>query len=949
MPEYLRLLFDTSDFTPRWMCGNWTALHGWIHIASDLATWGAYTAIPFILAYLVLRRRDLPFPRIFWLFAAFIFTCGTVHLIESAIFWWPIYRISAIAKVATAVASWATVIGITYVAPKALSLPGLAKINDELTREVAERRRAETLLRENQERLRFILVATGVGTWDWDVDTGRVRWSENLQHMHGLKQGEQEGTFNTLMAAVVEEDRDYLEQSICRALREGNDFSVEYRVKADGKSLCSLEMKGHIADRVDGRATRVAGICIDITDRKQAEQRFRLTVEASPNCVILVDARGRVVLVNSRVKTMFGYGQQELIGQSIEVLVPERFRAKHPGYREEFTRKPEARPMGMGRDLYALRKDGTEFPVEIGLSPTESDDGPLVLATVVDITARKQAEEERVQLLEAERAARNEAERANRLKDMFLATVSHELRTPLNAILGWSQLLNRASLTGEAAQAASIIQRNAKVQARLIEDLLDMSRIISGKIRLDMHAAELPIIVNSAIEAVLPAAQVKNITIERHIDAAAGPVRGDSSRLQQVVWNLLTNAIKFTPKGGKVSVSLARAGSHAEIVVSDTGMGIKPEFLPFIFDRFRQADSSLSRQHAGLGLGLSIVKNLVELHGGSVEADSEGENQGATFLVRLPLSGPSELQILTEPAMPSTAPPPEPPAAFGAQAFNGLKVLVVDDDPDACILAERVLEDCGAQVQTATSADEAMDQLEPFAPDLIVSDISMPGKDGYQFIQEVRQTESAKGKHTPAAALTALARPEDRARAVLAGYQAHIAKPLTAAELIAVVASLTGRLGNASQPVPESPPASDAQTDDGESTSQGEASDKPAVLVVEDYADVANFIQRTLKERGYYVQVVPTVTGALEMFAKQPFNLVIADLGLPDGSGISLMRQLRTRRPVVGIALSGHESDTLVGLCRRAGFSEFLVKPAEENDLVAAVERLIGKPAAPQA
>jgi PAS domain S-box-containing protein len=947
MPELLRFLFDTSDFTPRWTCGNWTALHGWIHIVSDVATWGAYTAIPFVLAFLVLRRRDLPFPKIFWLFAAFIFTCGTVHLIESVIFWWPIYRVSAITKMATAIASWATVIAIAYAAPKALSLPGLARINENLTREVGDRRRAEGLLRESQDRLQFILSATGVGTWDWNVVTGNVHWSENLQAIHGLQSGKLQGTFATFMEAVHPEDRDRLEQTIRRALRDNNDFSVEYRVNCDDRPICWLEMKGHIAASENGRPIRIAGICLDITNRKMAEQRFRLTVEASPNAVILVDGQGRIVLANSRVKTMFGYEPQELIGQSIEILVPERFRARHSGYREQFHQKPEARPMGAGRDLFALRKDGSEFPVEIGLSPTESEEGLLVLATVVDITSRKSAEQERTQLLEAERAARNEAERANRLKDMFLATVSHELRTPLNAILGWSQLLSRSSLQGESAQAASIIQRNAKVQARLIEDLLDMSRIISGKIRLDMQVLDLSIVVNSAIEAVLPSAQVKNIQIGRDVDSTIGPVRGDPNRLQQVVWNLLTNAIKFTPKGGRVDVSLKRTDAHAQFVVSDTGIGISQEFLPFMFDRFRQADSSTSRQHAGLGLGLSIVKNLVDLHGGTVRAESKGENQGATFVVSLPIASDGKPEEAQEAPTESRVSWPAPTAAFGPQAFGGLKVMVVDDDPDACVLAQRVLEDCGARVATATSADEALGMLEPFAPDLIISDISMPGKDGYQFIKEVRAQESDRAVRTPAAALTALTRPEDRARAALSGYQAHISKPLTAAELIAVVASLTGRISEVSPSlqVSEVGPGTDQAVAAAVVPTRSEF----RLLLVEDNPSVSDRIKSLLERQNFVVEAARSIAGAVDLFESQVFDLVLSDVGLPDGSGISLMRQLRARRPVHGIALSGHASDTLVQLCRRAGFSEYLVKSATEPELLAAVNRALGRVSSPEA
>jgi CheY-like chemotaxis protein/anti-sigma regulatory factor (Ser/Thr protein kinase) len=464
-------------------------------------------------------------------------------------------------------------------------------------------------------------------------------------------------------------------------------------------------------------------------------------------------------------------------------------------------------------------------------------------------------------------------------------------------------------------------------------------------------------VVNSAIEAVLPAAQVKNIALERDVDAQVGPTRGDPNRLQQVVWNLLTNAIKFTPKGGKVTISLKRTGSYVQIVVADTGIGIKPEFLPFLFDRFRQADSSTSRTHAGLGLGLSIVKNLVELHGGSVSAHSEGENRGAAFTVKLPVA-----PIVDESGAGNDPPPAADlasvrPPPGGPQAFHGLKVLVVDDDPDACILAQRVLEDCGAKVATANSADEALDMFGSFSPDLIISDISMPGKDGYQFIQEVRERETGQPSSTPAAALTALTRPEDRARAVLSGYQAHLSKPLTAAELISVVGTLTGRVRDSrrAMPAPGTPtsgrtdsarPAEDAAPGAGTATAAMPEPDEgiaARLLVVEDNLDVAEMLRAFLEEQGYEVSTVQSISHALEVFESQPFDLVISDVGLPDGSGISLIRQLKARRPVQAIALSGHASETLVTLCKRAGFSEYLVKPAEEEDLLNAIRRLLGR------
>jgi CheY-like chemotaxis protein/nitrogen-specific signal transduction histidine kinase len=403
----------------------------------------------------------------------------------------------------------------------------------------------------------------------------------------------------------------------------------------------------------------------------------------------------------------------------------------------------------------------------------------------------KRAAAEREELLEAERAARGEAERMNLLKDEFLATLSHELRTPLNGILGWSQLLSMGGLSGEESdEGLQAIERNARAQTQLIDDLLDMSRIISGKIRLDVQWTELAAVVEAAIESVRPSADAKGILLRKIVDPLAGPVAGDPTRLQQVVWNLLTNAIKFTPKGGKVDVLLARVNSHLELTVRDTGIGIKPEFLPVAFERFRQADGSTTRAYGGLGLGLSIVKHLVELHGGTVQAKSPGEGQGATFIVSLPLAPFRSGESREHPATPKAG-----PVDCERLQLSGVKVLVVDDEHDARTLIERLLHQSDAEVITAGGAVEGLELLRTHKPDILISDIGMPDTDGYEFLRQVRRLPPHEGGRTPAIALTAFARSEDRTRAMMAGYHVHIAKPIEAPELLATVGSLAGRTG----------------------------------------------------------------------------------------------------------------------------------------------------------
>lgn len=408
-----------------------------------------------------------------------------------------------------------------------------------------------------------------------------------------------------------------------------------------------------------------------------------------------------------------------------------------------------------------------------------------------EISVREWAEQERARLLGLEQAARREAEEANRIKDEFLATLSHELRTPLNAILGWVQVLRAGKLDEAAAsRALETIERNSKVQAQLIADLLDVSRIITGKLRLESRPVELHRIIDAALESVRPAADAKGIEISLSLGSLSSPVLGDPDRLQQVVWNLLSNAIKFTPRDGRVEVRLGESAPHALIQVSDTGIGIRPDFLPHVFDRFRQAESSLTRSHGGLGLGLSIVRHLVELHGGVVEVDSAGEGQGTTFTVRLPLRA----ELAEGPPLDRRR-----PAAAASRVWSlpdllkGIRVLVVEDEEDTRELVVTALQQCGAEVAAVDSVPAALEAFDGALPDVLVSDIGLPDEDGYSLIHKVRSRSPADGGHVPAAALTAYARAEDRRRALEAGFQTHLAKPLDPSVLVATVASLAGR------------------------------------------------------------------------------------------------------------------------------------------------------------
>ena len=407
------------------------------------------------------------------------------------------------------------------------------------------------------------------------------------------------------------------------------------------------------------------------------------------------------------------------------------------------------------------------------------------------LTKRKRAEEDRAELFKRERAARADAEKANRLKDEFLATLSHELRTPLNAVIGWSRMLGSGRLDRESSKhALEVIERNAWAQKQIIEDILDVSRVITGKLQLNVSPVDLVAVMDAALDAVRPAMEAKEIKIETIIDASLRMISGDANRLQQVIWNILSNAAKFTPNRGRVEISVSQTAAHVQIQVKDSGPGIEPAFLPYVFERFRQADGSITRTHGGLGLGLAIARHLVELHGGTIGVENRDDGQGAVFTIRLPLPS-GELR---------------PEALAGADSalkenqseqasLEGLAILIVDDETDALDLITVELAQHGAKVTAVTNAEDALKALDQGNFDLLISDISMPKIDGYDLIRQIRKNEAGINQKIPAVALTAYARVQDRMQAIMAGYSTHIAKPVDANELLTVIASLAGRLG----------------------------------------------------------------------------------------------------------------------------------------------------------
>lgn len=737
-----------------------------------------------------------------------------------------------------------------YIFNPVLGQDGQVEIIIGTTRDVTQRQQNQTV----REQLEMVVKGANVGVWYCPLPFDRLMWDEKVkEHFH--LPPDADVTIDTFYERLHPDDRQRTRLAIEESINQHQSYDIDYRtVSPDGSSVKWIRAMGRGFYDSAGQPTRFDGITIDVTARMHAEERLRAesNVVETSNRVgrslaaeldlgklvqIITDATTQLTgaqfgaffynVINDKgesysLYTLSGVDRSNFdkfpMPRNTEIFAP-TFNGEGVVRLDDVTTDPRygrnAPRHGMPEGHLPVRSY-LAVPVvsrtgevlgglfyghsEVGVFTERSERivaGIAAQAAIAIDNARlyesaRRLNAEKDKLLESERAARIEVERASRMKDEFLATLSHELRTPLNAILGWSQILRHNSKPEDIEEGVQVIERNARVQTQIIEDLLDMSRIISGKFRLDVQRTNLADVVKAAVETVMPAADARGVRIQTVLDPVAGPVSGDPSRLQQVFWNLLTNAVKFTPRGGRVQVVLERVNSHLEVSVIDTGEGIDESFLPHVFDRFRQADATTTRRHGGLGLGLAIVKQLVEVHGGSVRVKSGGVGSGSTFTVALPLT-----VLHADPQPDTQRRHPEVGAApvldETCMSIEGVKVLVVDDEPDARHLVKRLLEDCKAAVTTAASAREALDTLKTSRPDILVSDIGMPGEDGYSLIRKVRELPASEGGNIPAIALTAYARAEDRMKAVLAGFELHVVKPVESAELIAMIASLAKR------------------------------------------------------------------------------------------------------------------------------------------------------------
>jgi len=593
-----------------------------------------------------------------------------------------------------------------------------------------------------------------------------------------------------------ETDRSILRR-LCEDCLAGEVFHGEMINYRKDRSEIYLEWTAGPVRNEGGEVTHFAAAQRDLTERQQVEEELRKREEELRSLFDLsaigmakVSSEGRYLSVNRKYSQMLGYSEQELLNLTLyDVTYPDDREVSHVRLNSSFTDTGD--PEEYTIEKRYLRKDGAIIWALVNWTIVRDAEGHprFSVANIQDITARKLAEAEREELLLRERAARETAEAATRSKDEFLAVVSHELRSPLNAILGYAALLRYGNLDArEVKQAVEVIERSGKAQAHLIDDLLDTARIISGKLRLAVGPVNLVSVIEESVQTIHPAAEAKGVSLLANLPPEIGQITGDPVRLQQVVWNLLSNAVKFTPQGGRVETQLERVDPHIRITVSDTGKGISPDFMPYVFDRFHQSDASSARRHGGLGLGLALVKYLVELHGGTIEAASAGEGQGATFNVTLPVRAVATPIGEAEGAT---------VAVKSSGELAGVRALVIDDEKDARELLEAALEHYGADVIAVSSAAEAYTLITTTPtqerPDVMVTDIGMPDEDGYSLISRVREWEWARGAYIPAVALTAYGRAEDRMRALKAGFQMHVAKPVDPDELVIVIRSLVTR------------------------------------------------------------------------------------------------------------------------------------------------------------
>jgi len=656
-------------------------------------------------------------------------------------------------------------------------------------RDITERRRMQEAISQSEERLQLAQNAAKIGTFEWNIQTGEAIRSKQLEAIHGFPDGGYVGGVDAWKKRVHPDDWAQTEREFNGALTTGN-FSCEFRIVWPDQSIHWVHARAKVFFDGNGQPLKMIGINIDITDLKlnqealqDRETHLHIALRTARLGSWEWDIERNEVDCSEECKAGFGYAAEETFSYEIAL------NAIHPEDRdrvESLLREAIAKGTIFEAEYRVVWRDGSIHWLRSSGQAIYSPDGKALrfVGVILDITERKRYDEERDLLLAREQSARRDAESANEAKDQFLAIVSHELRSPLNTIIGWTRMINAKKVDAEmAAKAINVIERSAIQQARMIEDLLDFSRIVAGNLRLDVDKLDLKEVIQHVVDSTAMAAAAKSITIKTELPTADLLVDGDSMRLQQIVQNLVSNAIKFTPNGGKVSIAAETDGTTATLRVTDSGCGISNDFLPYVFDRFRQAELDPTKRHSGLGLGLAIAKNLVEIHGGRVSAFSAGTDRGSTFTVELPVAnavGQVFHQEIGNAIHEDISP----------DALKGLRILLVDDEAAIRKMLKAFLERQGAEVRPSATATEAIQAMEQWTPDVLLSDIGMPDEDGLALISRVRVMESSPLRDVLAIALTGHTRDDDRDKALSAGYQMYVPKSVKPAELVATIATL---------------------------------------------------------------------------------------------------------------------------------------------------------------
>jgi PAS domain S-box-containing protein len=706
-----------------------------------------------------------------------------------------------------------------------------------LFNDISRQKTAEEKLQQSQEMLRLAMASSRMGAWSRNLLTDEVYWSPELEAIFGVPTGTFSGTIGGFYEFIYEEDKESIRQTVQKAIAERQSYIIEFRYHHADGSVRWMEGRGQAIYSEDGKPTNVYGIGIDISERKRAELNARFLSEVSQDLVRISTPEEIVQIVGERLNAFIGtsmcafieisesadtakinYDWHEEEASSLigvyklsDFVTSEFLQIAMSGEPiiildiETDSRIADPQPwrslkIGAHLNVPLIRNAEWRFSLAVyHQNPYNwrADEITLMQELSSRVWSRLErsfAEQERERLLTREQAARHQAEEASRLKDEFLATVSHELRTPLNAILGWSQMLASNKFSeDETARALKTIYRNAKSQAQLIEDILDVSRVITGKLRINAKPITLTPIIQTAVESLRPSIEAKQLRLLLGLDFGTETVHADPERIQQVLWNLLSNAIKFTPDKGQITIQLESSESEMILTVSDTGKGISSEFLPFVFDRFRQADSSTTRQHGGLGLGLAIVRHIVELHGGTVEVKSEGEEKGTTFIVRLPISETPSTFVETTNGNNSKASESDLNNAHISNyqsQIEGLRILLIDDEMDTLEVLAAFLANKGAEVKSNTNVRDALETIKEWKPNVIISDIAMPEEDGYSFIKKLRALPPEEGGTIPAVALTAYVGIKERTQVLSRGFQLYVPKPIEPFELLAALESL---------------------------------------------------------------------------------------------------------------------------------------------------------------